>query len=121
MRHRLRSQQVYEGGREVCEQHGLVLYAGPTDEQQRLGDFKMAVYGLTLDPDNCPSFAETRGMLRDLLDEHGLTDWRVVESTAAEYGLSSMQGVGGYYGDESCHQFLGYVEEERLLVLDVTP
>ncbi|UCM89255.1 hypothetical protein [Streptomyces marincola] len=111
--------RVYEGGEEVCAEHDLVLYSGPTDEQLRLGDISNALYALEMDPHACPSLTETQALLRDVLDEHGLNDWRVVEGTAKDYPSGHGQTLGTYAGLESCPQQVTFVEPEQLLVLDM--
>lgn len=108
--------RVYEGGPEVCEEHGEVAYAGPTDEQRRLGEFRLALRERI--GQVCPSIEEAKAAINETLDAHQLTGWTITEGGFQEFPqFTSMEGYGERPDPSACFT-LGFVEEDRLVVLN---
>jgi hypothetical protein len=98
--------EVYQGGPEECARNRSDVYAGPTSEQLRLGQFRAALAD-RFAGETCVSYPELRSAIGELLAEHDLAGWRARNSQTAD----------GPYPEGPCAEVSDYDEPQRTVWL----
>jgi hypothetical protein len=99
--------EVYRGGPEECARHRSDPYAGPTDEQLRLGQFRSDLAD-RFAIETCVSYPEFRAVIIELLAEHDLTGWTTEPFQTAD---------GPPASEEPCVDVSYYDEPARTVVI----
>lgn len=98
--------KVYPGGRDQCARHRSDPYRGPTREQLDLArlrsDLKERFAGRT-----CVPYHEFRGVLGELLAEHGLSGWSAGHFQTAEKAPEGPCAEIYYYDEPARTIWLG--------------